>query len=106
MVTKSGARRIAPMVVESSPRAMTKRRGCGMPDSGHLVAELNGHANSVRSATYSPDGRRIVTASDDKTARVWDADSGRLVAELKDHGDKVLSAMYSPNGRPHRHRER
>lgn len=53
----------------------------------------------VRSATYSPDGRHIVAASQDRTARVWEADSGRLVAELKGHGASVRSANSSPDGR-------
>jgi WD40 repeat protein len=32
---------------------------------------LNGHTGSVWSATFSPDGRRVVTASTDNTARIW-----------------------------------
>ncbi len=53
----------------------------------------------VWSATYSPDGKRIVTASEDKTARVWEAETGRQVAELKGHGAIVSSAKYSPDGK-------
>ena len=41
------------------------------------IAVLSGHVDVVESATYSPDGTRIVTASDDKTARIWDARTGR-----------------------------
>jgi hypothetical protein len=37
------------------------------------VAELTGHAGTVNSAAFSPDGARVVTASADGTARVWDA---------------------------------
>ena len=53
---------------------------------------------SVHSAAFSPDGSRIVTASDDKTARVWTAASGTLLAELKGHTDVVASAAFSPDG--------
>jgi hypothetical protein len=55
------------------------------------------HSASVRSAAYSPDGARIVTASDDQTARVWDAASGTELLSLRGHSDRVLSAAYSPD---------
>jgi WD40 repeat protein/TPR repeat protein len=50
----------------------------------------------VISAAYSPDGTRIVTASADKSARIWDA-SARVV-RLTGHGGYVFSAAYSPDG--------
>lgn len=40
----------------------------------------------------------MVTASDDKTARVWDASSGREVTVLRGHGGWVESAAFSPDG--------
>ncbi|MGK3879508.1 hypothetical protein ABI055_14720, partial [Enterococcus faecium] len=44
-------------------------------------------------------GTRIVTASEDKTARVWDAKLGSQIAMLKGHQDAVLRATFSPDGK-------
>jgi Tol biopolymer transport system component len=52
----------------------------------------------VWGASFSPDGRRIVTASDDTTARVWDAESGREIARLQAYEGTVRSASFSPDG--------
>src|SRR5207248_6349041 len=48
---------------------------------------------------FSPDGTRVVTASKDKTARVWDALTGRNITELNGHTDAVTSAAFSPDGK-------
>ena len=46
------------------------------------------HDDAVWSAAFSPDGKRIVTASSDKTARIWDAATGKPIGEpLKGHKD-------------------
>ena len=44
---------------------------------------LRGHDDAVWSAAFSPDGARVVTASADKTARVWDAATGKAIAVLQ-----------------------
>ncbi len=58
-----------------------------------------GHVNGVIGCGYSPDGRRIVSASDDGTLKVWDAESGACVATLAGHGNGVQGCAYSPDGR-------
>ncbi|MEH2041485.1 nSTAND1 domain-containing NTPase, partial [Nostoc sp.] len=58
---------------------------------------LEGHTSGVTSVNFSPDGQRIVTASWDKTARVWGI-TGKLLAKLKGHTDSVTSASFSLNG--------
>jgi len=47
---------------------------------------------------FSPDGTRIVTASWDKTARVWDALTGKPVTSPLEHQAAVSSAVFSPDG--------
>ena len=51
-------------------------------ETGKPIGEpLKGHERSVSSAAFSPDGKRIVTASWDKTARLWDAETGKPIGE-------------------------
>jgi WD40 repeat protein len=57
------------------------------------------HDFFVVSAQFSPDGKRIVTASWDKTARVWDAQTGRALTEPMKHDGEVRSAQFSPDGK-------
>ena len=57
------------------------------------------------SAAFSPDGKRIVTASADKTARLWDAETGKPIGEpLKGHTDAVMERGVQPRRQAHRHR--
>ena len=57
------------------------------------------HDDKVVSAVYSPDGQRMVTASQDRTARVWDAITGRELAVLRGHDGGLACAAFSPDGK-------
>ncbi len=62
------------------------------------VLAIVGHTARVRSAAFSADGRYVVTASDDKTARIWDAETGRQLTLLAGHNDKVVRAAFASDG--------
>ncbi|MCW3052233.1 MAG: hypothetical protein JWN14_1403, partial [Chthonomonadales bacterium] len=58
----------------------------------HLdLLTLQGHTARVRSVAYSSDGKRIVTGSDDNTAKVWDAATGQERFTLKGHTGYIMS---------------
>jgi len=58
---------------------------------------LTGHQNSVNSVTFSPDGKIIVSASDDKTVKIWDLNGKEL--RTFNCEEKVTSLVFSPNGK-------
>ena len=101
------ARRSAPTASASSPRQ------CGQ--DGAAVGRRDRQADRraaqeamrvyVNSAAFSPDGKRIVTASADKTARLWDTETGKPIGEpLKGHADVVYQRGVQPRRQAHRHR--
>jgi WD40 repeat protein len=68
-------------------------------ESSALVRLLTGHRGSVNSVAVNPDGRTIVSGSNDYTVAVWDLESGNLLRRLKGHEDEVNSVAVSPDGR-------
>ncbi len=53
------------------------------------------HDDFLYDAHFSHDGTRVITASRDRTARIWDAVSGKTIATLDEHGDAVRWAVFS-----------
>ena len=66
--------------------------------TGALVGAPMKHDGAVNSAGLSPDGARVVAASDDGTARVWDARTGAPLGAPLRHSGGVRSAIFSPDG--------
>ncbi len=58
---------------------------------GREPLTLKGHAGPVTSVSFSPDGKRIVSGSDDNSLKVWDAQTGQETLTLKGHPARIPS---------------
>ena len=60
---------------------------------------LRGHSSAVSSVAFSPDGKKIVTGSEDHSARIWNADGSGAPVVLQGHTSSVGSVAFSPDGK-------
>ena len=60
---------------------------------------LRGHTGPVLSVHFDSEGTRLVTASEDRDARIWNAETGKLLRVLRGHFGPVSDAGFSPDGR-------
>src|SRR4029079_14900393 len=70
----------------------------------YLELDTKGHMALIRSIVFTPDGSELISASDDKTIRVWDVATGRIVRTIRGEigdGDpgKIYALALSRDGR-------
>ncbi|MBD2778197.1 WD40 repeat domain-containing protein, partial [Iningainema tapete] len=69
-----------------------------IPPGGRLLRTLAGHSASVTAVAVTTDGGRVISASDDRTLKVWDMASGKELFSLQGHSDGVSAVAVTPDG--------
>ena len=60
---------------------------------------VRGHDREVVSVSWSPDGTRLASGSDDKTVRIWEVATGKELSQLRGHSAVVRSVCFSSDGK-------
>src|SRR5688572_22412997 len=69
-----------------------------------IVVNPLGHSAKIHNLLYSPDGRKIISVSEDKTIRLWDSETGEMIKKFESQmGDGPEGMFYasalSPDGK-------
>jgi WD40 repeat protein len=67
------------------------------PPGTELVRTLEGHSTWINGVALTPDGKRAVSASHDKTLKLWDLDSGEALRTLEGHSKSVRTVAVTPD---------
>src|SRR5271165_6531873 len=87
-------------VAEQAPRPWLRPLNPSLTAPGDpLIRPLEGHTDWVSAVVVTPDGRRAVSASGDRTLRLWDLESGQTFRRLEGHTDSVWAVAVTPEGR-------
>jgi WD40 repeat protein len=86
-------------IEECAPTLLAQRALITASASLRVRTLLRGHGDVVRAIDWSPNGDRIVTGSQDGTARIWDAIKGTTLIALQGHSDWIRGVAWSPDGR-------
>jgi WD40 repeat protein len=68
-------------------------------ESSTLVRTIEGHSAHVNDVAITPDGKHALSASSDKTLRLWDLETGQCIHTFEGHHSEVYSVVITPDGK-------
>ncbi|CCE63016.1 hypothetical protein TPHA_0D03830 [Tetrapisispora phaffii CBS 4417] len=66
--------------------------------SESYILKQQGHFDALNDLTYSPDGSRVVTSSEDGKIKIWDVVSGFCLATFEEHTSSVTAVQFAKRG--------
>lgn len=81
-----------------STSVMSRVMGLRNLSTDELVCQFKGHAGFIWQMAFSPDNKRVLSASEDGSVKLWNRQSGELIHDFKGHGLAVMACEFSPSG--------
>ncbi|MFM5946390.1 MAG: WD40 repeat domain-containing protein, partial [Dolichospermum sp.] len=69
------------------------------PPGSHLIRTLTGHSYLVRAIALTPDGKTVISGSNDETIKIWDLETGEEKLTFKGHSSWVTAIAVTPDGK-------
>jgi WD40 repeat protein len=86
------------ILASSSPLEKVEDNLGLLRNNNQLITTFTGHSSTIKSVAFSPDGTKVVSGSDDSTAKVWEYDTGNVITTFTGHSNDVNSVAFSPDG--------
>ena len=67
--------------------------------TGRIERVLTGHEDAISGLSFDAEGRRLISGSNDQTARIWNVGTGKTEQVLKGHTNDISGVTFSPDGR-------
>ena len=98
-ILQPGITYVYPTRVVPTPSIPPSLPGTGSTTLGSVLLRYYGHSDRVNAVSWSPNGAHLASASDDKTAQIWEARSGDHLLTYAGHTDPVNAVAWSPDGK-------
>jgi WD40 repeat protein len=67
--------------------------------TGQAISTLKGHSQRVNVVIISPNGKKLISGSDDNTIKVWNLATGKVIRTLVGHSDSIHALTITPDGK-------